>query len=1117
MARVLARFINAGRGLYLVGLLAVFIFVFGNFTVYAETISGDDNDEVAVDPTGKDDGYAAVLYNNTNGLPTSEANALAETREGFIWIGSYSGLIRYDGNTFERIDSTTGIASVVSLYVDSLNRLWIGTNDNGVAVMEQGEFTFFYEEDGLDSSSVRAIVEDKKGNIYIGTTDGISIIDTNMNMTRMDESLLSDTYICELRCGVDGVIYGETRSGAIFTIEEQKISACYDADKLGIGSIYTVYPDPKMSGYVYIGTEGSEIYHGNLNDGFKEVEVWDASPLDCITSIEEFQDVLWVCSDTGIGYFQDGEFSLMENIPLNNSIDNMLVDYEGNLWFNSSRQGVMKVVPNRFTDVSFKYGLPDMVVNSTCRLGDRLFVGSDTGLVVLDKYTRVRNVKIKQFESELEEVNSKTNLVAMLDGVRIRSIIRDSQDRLWISTYSELGLIKYDNGKVKTFTTANGMPSDKVRTVSEKSDGTIMAACSGGLAIIDGDEVKEVYDSSSGISNTEILTVVEGDNGDILLGSDGNGIYKISDGKVTNYGKENGLRSEVIMRIKKDISRDLYWVVTSNSLAYMQGDTITTIEKFPYSNNFDLYENHDGDMWILSSNGIYVIPIDEMLANEEISPVYYGRENGLPCVTTANSYSDISENGLLYVSGVTGVFKVNIDENFEDVSEIKMAVPFVEADGVMIYPDEKGQFVISADVKRVTIYPYVYTYSMINPQVIYSLEGFDTETKTVKRTELEPIDYTNLAGGAYTFNMSIKTALGDGDKSMQIVIEKERSIYEKFWFKAMLSFLLFAIMAGGIALYVRRKTKALVKKQQETKEFIREMIEAFAKTIDMKDEYTNGHSTRVADYTAMLAEELGYEEEDVEKYYNIALLHDIGKIAIPPEVLNKPGQLTDEEFNIIKSHSARGYQVLKDISIMPELAIGAGAHHERPDGKGYPKGLKGDEIPRVAQIIAVADTFDAMYSDRPYRKRMNFEKAVSIIKEVSGTQLQPDVVDAFLRLVDKGEFRAPDDTGGGTTEDINNIHKQQRKYEEQRKKVEEQIKSGEFSSTKKEEKSEQKEEKKEEVKEEKKQEKIKEKNKAKNEKKNKRSSMKDRLHKVKDTQDDSENDSEEDSDYLDED
>jgi energy-coupling factor transport system substrate-specific component len=189
----------------------------------------------------------------------------------------------------------------------------------------------------------------------------------------------------------------------------------------------------------------------------------------------------------------------------------------------------------------------------------------------------------------------------------------------------------------------------------------------------------------------------------------------------------------------------------------------------------------------------------------------------------------------------------------------------------------------------------------------------------------------------------------------------------------------------------------------------------------MKDSYTNGHSTRVAEYTAMLARDLGCDEDTVEKYYNIALLHDIGKIGIPPEVLNKPGKLSDTEFNIIKSHSALGYEALKNISIMPELAVGAGMHHERPDGKGYPKGLKEDKILRVAQIIAVADTFDAMYSDRPYRKRMNFEKAVSIIKEVSGTQLTEDVVEAFLRLVEKGKFRSLDDHGGGSTDDISNI------------------------------------------------------------------------------------------------
>ena len=229
----------------------------------------------------------------------------------------------------------------------------------------------------------------------------------------------------------------------------------------------------------------------------------------------------------------------------------------------------------------------------------------------------------------------------------------------------------------------------------------------------------------------------------------------------------------------------------------------------------------------------------------------------------------------------------------------------------------------------------------------------------------------------------------------------------------------------GIRLYVgtRRADEmdTLIEQQKRDKRLTREIIEAFAKVVDLKDTYTQGHSFRVAKYTEMMSRELGYDDETVEKYHNIALMHDIGKVGIPDSILNKPGKLNAEEYALIRSHASRGYDVLKNISLMPEIAIGARAHHERPDGNGYPLGLKGSEIPRVAQIIAVADCFDAMYSNRPYRKRMNFDKAVSIIKEVSGTQLTPDVVVAFLRLVEKGAFRDPDDRGGGSTESIENI------------------------------------------------------------------------------------------------
>ncbi|MBO4367420.1 MAG: histidine kinase, partial [Clostridia bacterium] len=115
-------------------------------------VTADEEERKIVDPIAQSENYSAVLYDNSNGLPTSEANAIAQTSEGFIWIGSYSGLIRYDGNTFERMDSTTGVASVVCLHVDSTDRLWIGTNDSGFALMEYGNFRLWREEDGLSSS-----------------------------------------------------------------------------------------------------------------------------------------------------------------------------------------------------------------------------------------------------------------------------------------------------------------------------------------------------------------------------------------------------------------------------------------------------------------------------------------------------------------------------------------------------------------------------------------------------------------------------------------------------------------------------------------------------------------------------------------------------------------------------------------------------------------------------------------------------------------------------------------------------------------------------------------------------------------------------------------------------
>lgn len=994
--------------------------------------SGKDESQVAagkkikVDPTGRSEGFAAILYDNTNGLPTSEANTILQTAEGFIWIGSYSGLIRYDGKNFERMDSTTGIASVVSLFADSQDRLWVGTNDSGAVMLDGGKEVHFNKADGLPSATVRSITEDASGNIFIATTNGIAMVDQDLKLKLVDEPQINSEYVRELLTGADGVIYGLTMDEAIFVLENGKLTGFYKGSKLGIPSIHALYPDPQNPGYVYVGTKGAEIYYGKLEDGMKNAKVIDVSPLNYVNDLEIFQDQLWVCADNGIGMVENGKCTKLEHIPLTHSVDKVIADYQGNLWFTSSRQGVMKIVPDQFMDVFERYDLADEVVNSTCLLDDILYVGMDGGLLVLGKEKVIDKIPLKSAVTASGKEMFDVDLVELLRGSRIRSIILDSKDRLWFSTYGTNSLIRYDHGDLVKFSAEDGLPSDRIRTVVERKDGSVLVACTGGVAVIEGNEVKEVYNEKSGISNIEILTVAEGANGDIVIGTDGDGIYVVHGTSVSHVGTDEGLQSGVVMRIKHDEKRKLFWVVTSNSIAYLTEDyQAKTIQKFPYPNNFDLIENGKGEAWVLSSNGIYVTTIEELLKNEEINTTHYGMDNGLSGVATANSYSAMSPEGDLFIACSTGVVKVNVERPFENVGNVKMAVPFVEADGKMIFPDGNGTFTVPANVKKLTIYGYAFVYTLMNPETSYCLKGFDKQAVTVKNNDFSEVSYTNLPGGTYHFTMQLSGVAGNDERELSVKIVKKKALHELIWFRIVCILAGALLIAGLVIHYVKRKTKSLMRKQEEDKILIRQITEAFAMTIDMKDRYTRGHSTRVAEYTAMLARELGYDEEQVDKFYNIALLHDIGKIGVPPEVLNKQGKLTDQEFAVIKSHSALGFEALRKIRIMPELAVGARSHHERPDGKGYPQGLVSEQIPRVAQIIAVADTFDAMYSDRPYRKRMNFDKAVSIIKEVAGTQLTPDVVEAFLRLVEKGEFRDPNDVGGGSMEDINNIHKKQ--------------------------------------------------------------------------------------------
>ncbi len=257
------------------------------FTCVPQIVSADKKSN---DPTENRDGFAAYLYDNTTGLPTPEANAIIETPDGFIWIGSYGGLIRYDGNTFERFDSRSGIASVNELFVDSNGDLWVGTNDSGVGVIDRfGNLKMYNKRDGLPSASIRAFAEGPDGKIYIGTTSGIAYVDTNGSLIWIDDSLINNSYIMQLELSADGIIYCLTKENDIFTLENGSVGKFFDSAKLGIddGVLRAMASDPKNPGYLYVGVykdsdrqTGSKIWYGKREaDGFKSAKKINVNPL----------------------------------------------------------------------------------------------------------------------------------------------------------------------------------------------------------------------------------------------------------------------------------------------------------------------------------------------------------------------------------------------------------------------------------------------------------------------------------------------------------------------------------------------------------------------------------------------------------------------------------------------------------------------------------------------------------------------------------------------------------------------------------------------------------------------------------------------------------------------
>ncbi|MBQ4377632.1 MAG: HD domain-containing protein [Treponema sp.] len=955
-----------------------------------------------VDPSFADN-YVSKFWTTEDGLPGMTVNEIIQDRKGYIYAATYDGVVRYDGVEFTVFSRTFNekydFASAHALILDSRDNIWIGHNDEGVSCIKpDGEIIKFTKENGLVNNKVNSICEDKNGNVWLGTAIGLCYINPQFEAVIPDflKSTGKDyTVITSITCDSRGRIWVATgHEDNLFVInpEQTKIERYSELKSLTDSEIFNVSEDKEGALWFCTGKNCAI----RLKDGEKtifDVSHDHKSNTQVSKVLEDSQKNLWFATQAGVTVLHNGKISYIDkrNGLNDDGVTDLLEDREGNIWLAMNRGGLQKLTLSKFHTISM-----NITVNAICTDNSR-------GVVWLATDDGVYCWKDDQF--------LQNDLTRLTKGTRIRHVAMTWNREVLVTGFSydipQISLL--EDGTIKKYSVSDGIAGFKGRVSIRTSSGDCYVGTAMGLSIIHKNGEITTLTKEDGLENDYIMWLYEDFKKQVWVGTNGGGIFILKDEKILKrYTTENGLSGNVIFKILN--INDNIWIGTGTGLSKYdeKTDTFSSVNSkngLGTDSVFQILVDRNGTAWITTNKGVLSVPMSEL---EEVitgkrakfSVQVYGKSEGLSTSgVTSTSFSHKDLMGRIYFTLVDGFAIYDPNALYKNQLPPNIEIQQFAIDNEIF--DYHGQkIVIPPSAKRLSI---KYTgLSFVAPDKVrfsQRLTGFDKNYSEWDYLRLA--SYTNLKPGKYEFRVIAQNNDGVQSKpSEPLYIIKNPYIWQTIWFWPVVILIVILITAQSVYM----KFRSLKLKAKKNQEFTSAIIDAFANCIDGKDEYTNGHAHRVAKYTRMLAEQLGESKEIVTKFYNIALLHDIGKIAVPDEILKKPAKLTDEEFAIMKSHAQKGYEILKDVKIQEDLAQGARFHHERFDGKGYPSGLSGYSIPWVARIIAVADTFDAMSSTRPYRKKLPLDFIVGEIKRCSGTQFDPQVVEAFLALNEAGKF-----------------------------------------------------------------------------------------------------------------
>lgn len=721
--------------------------------------------------------YDTTFYNMDTGFYSGEITSIVQTDDDYIWVGSHTGLFRFDGNEFTLFKNDTRFNSITALYTDSRGLLWIGTNNNGIACYNptQKSFHFFTTAEGLSSNTIRCITSDDSGNIYVGTAGYLSIIQSdysirtpfsNRNLTCIKQMAFSEK---------NQIIAGITNEGTLFCMKNQRILAS-TSYQTNTGEYFSSITDSGQD-FFLLGTSGDTICNAAYQNGVITYNtIASNTSLSYINKIvsDSLKKGYFICSENGIYYYSNkGILSKISINNLNNAIIGAFRDSQNNIWFTSRTQGICKLSQNPFKDIMKLSNTSACVATATCKIDNNLYIGSDNGLTIINETTQ-------------KECNN--HMTKLLKGIRIRHIMQDSNKNIWISTHGRKGLYCFSNdGSLTCYNEKSGTLGGQFYFSMELLDGSILAASNFGLSYINNKTVTATLGQNQGLAIPQILCAVQKKDGTILAGSNGGGIYVIKDHHCYRHiSSNNSLDSLVVSRIIPMKTGYLY--MTANEIYYDNGTSIHKLTSTLPGTSYDIQITSDNNVWICNSSGIFIIPFKNLLQNNFSNYTLLDKNKGFHSMITADGWNYFDNDNNLYICCNKGVIKCNTEYTNATPENINLDINHLLIEHNKEIFSKNNTYIIPSTASNIIIEPAVLDYTLSNPLIHIYIDGVDNTGILQNKNNLNDINISHLSAGNYQLHIQVLNETTH--KIVQektFTLKKEPQFFEHFYFRIYLA------------------------------------------------------------------------------------------------------------------------------------------------------------------------------------------------------------------------------------------------------------------------------------------------------------------------------------------